>query len=120
MSVGTGRLREGKRFGVAAIVVSAGWCLMWGAEGRAADSPDAEPPSVFIEVGADGQHCVIRKIPVECSEALAHLRNVLKLPPGTWVRFKASRAANYIALKKIMDDVTHSEYMTSIGYVRSR
>lgn len=77
----------------------------------------ASSPSVYIEVQADGQHCVVRKVSMPCPEVLEHLRQVLKLAPGTWVGFRAGRSAPFEAIKKVMDDVSHSEYTTSAAYV---
>jgi biopolymer transport protein ExbD len=90
------------------------WALP--AHGQAVGTPASNAPSVFIEVQADGQHCVIHKATVPCSEVLTHLRQVLKLTPGTWVRFKAGRAVPVEALKKVLDDVSHSEFATSLAY----
>jgi biopolymer transport protein ExbD len=93
------------------------WALP--AQGQTSVSPATGPASVFIELQADGQHCVIRKATVPCSEVLTHLRQVLKLAPGTWVRFKAARATPFEAVKRVLDDVSHSEFATSAAYVEN-
>ena len=93
------------------------WALP--AHGQTSVGPVTDPAPVFIEVQADGQHCVIRKATVACSEVLTHLRQILKLAPGTWVRFKAARATPFEAVKKILDDVSHSEFATSAAYVEN-
>ena len=77
----------------------------------------SDEPSVFIEVQSDGQHCVVRKVTLTCADVLTHLRQVLKLPPGTWVRFKAGRSVPYDAVKRVIDEVQHSEYATSVAYL---
>jgi biopolymer transport protein ExbD len=90
------------------------------AYGQASSSPATDAPSVFIEVQADGQSCVIRKASVPCSEVLTHLRQVLKLAPGTWVRFKAGRTAPIQTVKKLLDDISHSEFATSASYLENQ
>jgi biopolymer transport protein ExbD len=74
------------------------------------DAPAAKP--LFIEVLADGRHCRVRDARVLCTEVLSHLRNVLKLAPGSVVRFRAGRAAPHEAVKSVMDELTRSEYRT--------
>jgi biopolymer transport protein ExbD len=92
-------------------------CWAITAHAQVRDGTVAAEPSVFIEVQADGQHCVVRKVAVLCSDVLTHLREVLRLPPGTWIRFKAGRVTPYEAIRKLMDDVQHSEYVTSAAYL---
>jgi hypothetical protein len=101
------------------ILVLLGGGMLFSGLGHSAEKPSSSDPStVFVEVQADGQHCVVRKSVLPCAEVLARLRQVLKLAPGTWVRFKAGRATPFDALKKVMDDISHSEYTTSLAYVR--
>jgi biopolymer transport protein ExbD len=88
--------------------------------GQASGSPPTDASSVFIEVQADGQSCIIRKASVPCSEVLTHLRQVLKLAPGTWVRFKAGRTAPIETVKKLLDDISHSEFATSASYLENQ
>jgi hypothetical protein len=54
---------------------------------------------------------------VDCENALRHLRDVLKLPPGSEVRFRAGRSVPYTVIKRTMDDVQHSEYVTAVAFV---
>ena len=88
---------------------------LWAASASVqAAAPEHEP--VFIEVRADGTRCVIRQAELPCSEVLSHLRNVVKASPGTWIRFKADRAAPFEAVKRVLDEVAHSEYTTSAAF----
>ena len=75
------------------------------------------PKSVFIEVQADGTSCLVRTVMVPCQDILTHLRSDLKLPAGTWVRFKADRSTPYQSVKAVMDAVQKSEFTTSASYV---
>lgn len=72
--------------------------------------------SVFVEVQGDGTSCIVRAIKVPCQDVLIHLRSNLKLPAGTWVRFKADRLAPYQSVKAVIDAVQKSEYTTSAAY----
>lgn len=83
---------------------------------RAEDAPDPKP--VFIEIQADGTSCVVRDVRIPCADVLMHLRSDLKLPAGTWVRFKADRSAPYQSVKALMDAVHESEYTTSARYTK--
>jgi len=77
----------------------------------------ATPDPLFIEVQADGSRCVILGQELPCTEVLSHLRNVVKAAPGTWIRFRADRAAPFEAVKRVLDAVAHSEYTTSAAFL---
>jgi biopolymer transport protein ExbD len=72
---------------------------------------------VFIEVQADGKHCTIRKIKVLCADAIAHLRDTLKLPPGTEVGVKAHQAAPYKEVKQVLEAVGKSGFAHPVAYI---
>jgi biopolymer transport protein ExbD len=73
------------------------------------------PP--LIEIRADGRHCVILRSEIECSDVVTHLRNVVKLAPGSAVRLKADKTASYNTVAAVLSAVQKSEYTTQIGYV---
>ena len=72
---------------------------------------------VFIEVQADGKNCRIRKVKVPCADAIAYLRDTLKLPPGTGVGVKADQTAPFKDVKKVLDDVQNSEFLHPVAYL---
>lgn len=73
---------------------------------------------VFIEVQADGKHCAIRKVKVLCADAMTHLREVLKLEPGTEVGVKAHQAAPFKEVKKMLGDVERSGFRHPVAHVQ--
>jgi biopolymer transport protein ExbD len=72
---------------------------------------------VYLEIQADGKTCMVRGAAVDCGKVLLHLRQVLKLAPGSEVRFRADRAAPYGAVKGVMDSAQKSEYTTAVAYL---
>jgi biopolymer transport protein ExbD len=94
-------------------------CLAYAAL-AATNLPAAEvrlEAKVFIEVQADGKHCVIHKVKVLCADAVTHLRETLKLPLGTEVGVKAHQAAPYKDVKKVLDAVDASGFKHPVAVV---
>jgi hypothetical protein len=83
--------------------------------GQTTDSVFPKPEYIVFQ--PDGRTCKIRDVAVDCDSALRHLRDVLKLPPGSEVRFKAGRSVPYPVIKRTMDEVQHSEYVTAVAFV---
>jgi hypothetical protein len=71
----------------------------------------------FIEVQADGKHCTIRRIRILCTDAIAHLRDTLKLPAGSEVGVKAHQAAPFREVKKVLEDVQKSGFVHPVATV---
>jgi biopolymer transport protein ExbD len=72
---------------------------------------------IFIEVQADGRHCRIGKERILCADSIAHLRDTLKLPPGTAVGVKAHQAAPFKEVRKVLDDVRNSGFAHPVSYL---
>jgi biopolymer transport protein ExbD len=85
--------------------------------GRAQGSDVRDSNPLFVEIQADGRTCKVGNVTIKCAHVLTHLRQVLKLPPGSWIRFKAARSAPYRDIKDVMDAVQKSEYTTSVAYL---
>ena len=75
------------------------------------------PAPVYIEIKADGKTCVVRGAAIDCGKVLLHLRQVVKLAPGSEVRFNADRETPFGSIKSVMDEVQKSEYATAVGYL---
>lgn len=75
--------------------------------------------SAFIEVQADGKHCAIRKVRLLCTEAIAHLKDILKLPAGAAVGVKAHQAAPYLEVRKMLDAVGESGFSRPVALVEA-
>jgi biopolymer transport protein ExbD len=95
------------------LAAACAWASVGISQSQATQGQDAEP--LFVEVQADGQHCKVRSARVLCTDVLPHLRNVLKLPPGSIIRFRAGRSAPYAAVKSVMDELTKSEFRTPVA-----
>ena len=72
----------------------------------------------FIEVQADGKHCLIRRIRLLCADAITHLRNELKLARGAMVGVKAHQAAPHSSVKQVLADVGNSEFRHPVARVQ--
>ena len=72
---------------------------------------------VFIEIQADGKHCVVKKVELLCAEAISYLQNTLKLPLETEVGVKAAQAAPYKDVKWVLDQVGKSGYVHPVAYL---
>ena len=83
--------------------------------GQATNSVAQKP--VYIEFQRDGKTCKVRDAAIDCEKVLPHLRQVLNLPPGSEVRFKAGRSVPFPIVKRVMDEVQHSEYATATAYI---
>ncbi|MEO8315966.1 MAG: hypothetical protein ABI645_14385 [Pseudomonadota bacterium] len=72
---------------------------------------------VFIEIQADGKHCVVRKVKILCANAIAYLRDELKLEAGTEVGVKAGQAAPFSDVKKVLDAIEKSGFRHPVAYL---
>jgi biopolymer transport protein ExbD len=72
----------------------------------------------FITV-ADGPYCVINKAKLLCADVLKHLREVLKLPPGSQVRLGVEKDSTYESTAKVLELIKKSEYKTPMGYINT-
>jgi hypothetical protein len=99
-----------------ALRILALWSLAGLAHVQAADVVVVNP--TFIEFQPDGKTCKVRDVAVDCSKVVLHLRQVLKLPPGAEVRFRAGpNVQAFSVIKRVMDEVQMSEYTTVLAYI---
>jgi biopolymer transport protein ExbD len=77
----------------------------------------AEPTrEVYITV-ADGPNCVIEETRLLCTDVLKHLRDVLRLPAGSRVRFRVEKDSTYESTMKVVELLQKSEYKVPVGYI---
>jgi hypothetical protein len=102
--------------GSSALRILALWSLSGFAHVQAADVIVVRP--TFIEFQPDGKTCKVRDVAVDCTKVVLHLRQVLKLPPGAEVRFRAGpNVEAFPVIKRVMDEVQRSEYTTVLAYI---
>jgi len=66
---------------------------------------------------ADDINCLVEDTRVPCTEVVAHLRDVLKVPVGTHFRILPDKASTYEATAKLIEQFQKSEYKLKMGYV---
>jgi biopolymer transport protein ExbD len=80
----------------------------------------AEVPAsqeVSITIQADGAHCDVQKVKILCTDVVAYLRDVLKLPARSRVRLRAGRAVPHEPVKKVIDMLSKSDYPLPVAYL---
>ena len=100
---------------ISALALLGLWTLAYVGYAQGNDVRHTKPE--YIEIKADGKSCVVRGAAIDCANVLLHLRQVVKLAPGSEVRFNADRGAPYGAVKGVMDAVQKSEYTTAVAYL---
>jgi len=85
----------------------------------AAASPlRAQPAQEVLITIADGGVCVIRDVKIPCTDILKHLREVLRLPAGSLVAFRAEKTSTYETTAAVIELIQKSEYRTKkMGFV---
>jgi biopolymer transport protein ExbD len=71
---------------------------------------------VYITI-EDGPNCVIEQTKLLCADVLKHLRDVLKLPAGSRVRFRVEEYSTYESTMKVVELLQKSEYKVPVGYI---
>ena len=54
---------------------------------------------------------------IPCADLLNHLREVVKLPPGSNVRVRIEPTTSYESTARVFELLQKSEYKTPIGYI---
>jgi biopolymer transport protein ExbD len=82
-------------------------------------TPDfaTEPTREAYITIADGPNCAIEETKLLCADVLRHLRDVLKLPAGSRVRFRVEENATYESTMKVVELLQKSEYKVPVGYI---
>jgi biopolymer transport protein ExbD len=94
----------------AARIISAYLVIAAAVCGPTATAGEPASREVWVTVQSDGTHCVVQEAKILCENVIVHLRDVLKLPPGSRVRLRAGRAVPHAPVKKVMDMLSNSEY----------
>jgi len=76
-----------------------------------------QPIQVVIIRIADDINCLVEDTRVPCTEVVAHLRDVLRVPVGTQFRILPDKASTYEATTKLIEQFQKSEYKLKMGYV---
>jgi len=76
-----------------------------------------QPVQVVTIRIADDINCLVEDTRVPCTEVVAHLRDVLKVPVGTHFRILPDKASTYEATVKLIEQFQKSEYKLKMGYV---
>ena len=100
---------------VTAVATLVLWAMV--AFGQATGSTMRDTDPIYIEFQADGHSCVVRGTSIRCIDVLSHLRNVVKAPAGTQVRFNVSPSAPFEPVWSVIEEVRKSEYRTPVGYL---
>jgi biopolymer transport protein ExbD len=78
----------------------------------------ADPPQEVLITVADDSVCVIRDVKLPCADILKHLREVLRLPAGSLVAFRAEKTSTYETAAAVIELIQKSEYRSKkMGFV---